>query len=331
MSRDAMKKVRVKLNTVDDTAEIFDKIVSLNITTSGHYCIPICPVADEIPVENVCVTRLSFENPEDQHKILLRLHRQFAHPLEKKFIDLLKDAGSWHEEYKESVMQIYERCDICKQFATTPARPVVALPMDKEFNEMVAIDLKSWRDEVLIKPNEVSTEPVIKNQKLKAGNRIRYGIGESDTWKDAEVLVKLLEVINIGTMLKIKKDGDGGVMSIDLEQTERQHDEEENEEDKTTTGATQDRTTGTTQDETDTPNHAVQETMKNLLCAVTQTKIILNDFSSNIRRDIEIPTLFSSSSRKTYRPTNNEINDEFARECFEHINDVLECSEEFDD
>ena len=35
-----------------DTAQIFDKDIALNLTTSGHYCIPI-DRADKIPVQKV--------------------------------------------------------------------------------------------------------------------------------------------------------------------------------------------------------------------------------------------------------------------------------------
>ena len=38
-----------------------------------------------------------------------------------------------------------ERCDTCKRFQRTPARPVVSLPMATEFNDVVAMDLKVWQ------------------------------------------------------------------------------------------------------------------------------------------------------------------------------------------
>ncbi|CAC5391768.1 unnamed protein product [Mytilus coruscus] len=41
LSRSAMKKAGVKINLENDTAIIMGKKVSLNLTSSGHYCIPI--------------------------------------------------------------------------------------------------------------------------------------------------------------------------------------------------------------------------------------------------------------------------------------------------
>ena len=41
LSRSTMKKASIKMDLETDTAEIFGKEVNLNLTSSGHYCIPI--------------------------------------------------------------------------------------------------------------------------------------------------------------------------------------------------------------------------------------------------------------------------------------------------
>jgi hypothetical protein len=41
LSRSAMKKAGIKMDLENDTAVIMGKEVALNITSSGHYCIPI--------------------------------------------------------------------------------------------------------------------------------------------------------------------------------------------------------------------------------------------------------------------------------------------------
>ena len=52
LSRSAMKTGGVKMDMENDTANIFGKDVFLNLTTSGHYCIPVDRM-EEIPVEEV--------------------------------------------------------------------------------------------------------------------------------------------------------------------------------------------------------------------------------------------------------------------------------------
>ena len=145
LSKDAMKKARVKLDLENDAAEIFGKAVPLDMTSSGHYCVPIRRNAD-IAMEMVCAVNLQTLNEEDRIKTLNKLHRQFAHPHESKLRALLQDAGAWKDSFQETLSRVYEQCNLCKQYKTTPPRPVVSMPMATKFNEKVAMDLKKWDD-----------------------------------------------------------------------------------------------------------------------------------------------------------------------------------------
>ena len=57
----------------------------------------------------------------------------------------MKDADVWREEFKDDIDKLYEKCQICHQFAKTPTRPVVSLPMANKFNDKVVLDLKIWK------------------------------------------------------------------------------------------------------------------------------------------------------------------------------------------
>ena len=72
LSLEAMKKAGVKLDLVNDSAEIFGKHIPLNHTESGHYCTPLNKdvlIAIDIP------SMVSFTC----YKTLSKLHNQFAH------------------------------------------------------------------------------------------------------------------------------------------------------------------------------------------------------------------------------------------------------------
>ena len=56
-----MKKAAIKIDLEIDTATIMGKEVALNLTTSGHYCIPI-DKSEEVPVESVCAVKLDSLN-----------------------------------------------------------------------------------------------------------------------------------------------------------------------------------------------------------------------------------------------------------------------------
>ena len=143
LSRTAMKKASVKMDLENDTATIMGKELALNLTTSGHYCIPIDKTV-EVPVENVCAVNLENLTTQERYKTLLKLHGQFAHPPKKRLASLMKDAGIWKDDYEKDLDQIENRCELCKVYAKTPSRPVVGMPMASKFNEKVAMDLKLW-------------------------------------------------------------------------------------------------------------------------------------------------------------------------------------------
>ena len=116
----------------------------LNLTSSGYYCIPI-DKTEKIPVETVCAVKLDDISENERYKILLKLHRQFAHPSKRKLVALLKDAGVWQADYLEVLTRLEESCELCKSYSKTHPRPVVGLSMAHEFNEKVAMDLKQWK------------------------------------------------------------------------------------------------------------------------------------------------------------------------------------------
>ena len=101
-----MKKAKVKLDLANDVAEVFGRSVNLNFTSAGHYCLPIVPTT--VPAEDVCAVELSTLKPDALHKTLKHLHRQFAHPPDKKLIGLLENAGIWKKEYEDVLRKISE-------------------------------------------------------------------------------------------------------------------------------------------------------------------------------------------------------------------------------
>ena len=148
LSKQAMKKANVKLDLENDTAEIFGKVISLNETTSGHYCVPINEEVDITDVNSVCAVNLG-ENEQIKYKTVVKLHRQFAHPSIERFTALLKDAGVW-KSVQNIVAQIYKNCQLCKVYKKTPVKPAVCMPMATTFNEKVCMDLKKWGDKWIL-------------------------------------------------------------------------------------------------------------------------------------------------------------------------------------
>ena len=143
LSLQGMKRAGIQLQTATDTAVVLGQTVNLSFTSCGHYCLPLIEeeLVDVKTVEEV----LRVSIPEGEKKrMLLKLHRQFAHPSNQKLIELLKNAKCWEKDYACLLEEISKKCDICTRFKKTPSRPIVCLPMAKRFNQIVAMDLKKW-------------------------------------------------------------------------------------------------------------------------------------------------------------------------------------------
>ena len=119
------------------------KNVWLNEAESGHYMIPLIR---EKRVQDVFAINLMELEGNHLERALNKLHAQFGHPRKLKLTGLLKDAKLWSEKFNNILENIETNCQICKRYKKTPARPVVALPMAKEFNDAVCMDLKTWRE-----------------------------------------------------------------------------------------------------------------------------------------------------------------------------------------
>jgi transposase InsO family protein len=139
-SMKALKKMDAEIYYGKDTGRLLGQHVDLHVTSSGHHAVNMLPVC-----ESVNAVDLHKLDEKSRYATLVKLHRQFGHPAQDKFVILLKDAGVWNNQYSEAIMKIYSSCTLCPVFARNPARPVVSMPLAREFNEVVAVDLKYWK------------------------------------------------------------------------------------------------------------------------------------------------------------------------------------------
>ena len=148
LSRSSMKKAHATLDFEKDHLIIFDEIVPLIITESGHYCLPLSRPIDEPytpSTQKVLFTSpLQEGNLDDCRKKILKLHKQFSHPHPDKLKTLIKQAGDATQDMLDMVTDVTKKCDICKRYKRTPPRPVVSFLLATEFNETVALDLKTF-------------------------------------------------------------------------------------------------------------------------------------------------------------------------------------------
>ena len=155
LSRESMRKAKMKLDFSNDTVELADEMIKLDSTDSGHYIVPLTkPVKlmRRIDKDDSVQFTLSVSETNDK-KIAQKLHSQFAHPTSDRLIKLLSNAGhkwSSNENLKKEIRSVTENCETCLRFKKPPPRPVVGLPMATSPNECVAMDLKFFHGQILL-------------------------------------------------------------------------------------------------------------------------------------------------------------------------------------
>ena len=145
LSKDAMKRAFTEIDFVSDTVKMFGVQQNIEITSSGHYALPLNSskhILKQAESKEIKVTLHVDEEKQDQLKIALKLHSQFGHPPRAKLTKLLQRAGRSHDKGLIRALETVEKqCEICVQFAKPSPRPIVGLPHAEQFNEMVALDL----------------------------------------------------------------------------------------------------------------------------------------------------------------------------------------------
>ena len=149
LSRDSMKKAGCHLDFMNDRVTLFDEHISLRLSQSGHYCVPLFQYCNQSVnalrnhVQNVMFSTPSFSTDKDKCiRQVRKLHKQFAHPTPVKLKKLLYDAGVDDKLVMGVVDKVSNECDVCKRFKCPPLRPIVSFPLANDFNETVAVDMK---------------------------------------------------------------------------------------------------------------------------------------------------------------------------------------------
>ena len=153
LSKQAMKKACMNIDLQNDVATAFGKEEKLITTSCGHYCMPLLGDANdgiEKVVKDVLAIDLESAAEKDQMEAMEKLHKQFGHTSKEKFVNFMKDAKAWHDGLEKHLDHIISKCVGCIKKKRNPAKPVVGLPMAREFNEKVAIDLKKWNDKYIL-------------------------------------------------------------------------------------------------------------------------------------------------------------------------------------
>jgi hypothetical protein len=151
LSKTAMKNAKMSLNFQDDSLSAFGQKLPLRVTSNGLYYLPITKpsqLIDSISEQGAdSYIVLKVTECKSNKEIAIKLHRCFGHPSAGRLLRLINSAGeTWsrNESLKREINEVTNNCDVCKVFKKPPPRPRVGLPMASEFQEVVAMEDRSY-------------------------------------------------------------------------------------------------------------------------------------------------------------------------------------------
>ena len=138
LSKKAMKKANMKLDLANDKAEIYGQAVHLQITSTGHYCVPLKETS--VQIKN-CSTVV--EADENIVKVITKLHKQFAHSSANRLKGLLRDAGVLNQTCCKVIDELAPTCSICCKFQKTPLDQLLVFLLQQHLINMFLWTLKN--------------------------------------------------------------------------------------------------------------------------------------------------------------------------------------------
>ena len=142
ISRPTLARADAYIGFRQDELWIGNERIDVIETKSGHLCVPITNRSVKQSVKQVLFSCPLQKDDKSNVSKISKLHKQFAHPTPEKLIDLIRNSGIVDKKIEDTVKEISKNCDICARYKRPPLRPVVAMPLASEFNEVVAMDLK---------------------------------------------------------------------------------------------------------------------------------------------------------------------------------------------
>ena len=142
LSKESLQKAGTVLDLKHDKAEMFDKQVPLELTSSGHYCINVLDdIDDDVEPDDIILIVNGDVDSKENRDTIVKLHKQFGHASAERLKKLLQSAGVQTEKWIDLLKRVVQECDVCVRYKQTPPKPAVSLPMANDFNETVSVDL----------------------------------------------------------------------------------------------------------------------------------------------------------------------------------------------
>ena len=141
-----MRKAGAILNFKNNTINLFGRDMAMTTNAGGHPVIQLeaykCEEDEE--TREALWQVLDSKDRGGNFNTLMKMHKGLGHPGRGSFERMLKSQSGLNQNVKDLVNTIYEQCVTCLTYKKSIPRPHVAVPIARDFNDTLAVDLKIW-------------------------------------------------------------------------------------------------------------------------------------------------------------------------------------------
>ncbi len=145
LSKTSLKRSGAVLDLQNDKAIMFKHPVTLELTSSGHYCVNLLhrdlSYGTEKCSEDEVLIVTENMTTKEKKRVLLKLHKQFGHASVDILEKLLASSGNYDEECIVILKDMVDSCETCVRYSRPKPKPAVGLPLASNCIETVAVDL----------------------------------------------------------------------------------------------------------------------------------------------------------------------------------------------
>ena len=150
LSKEAMGRLGVEIHLGTGQGKVKGRPVKFGgVGEKGHLTLPI-ELRGESKGERIQVLAAETEQAE-LRKHIVGLHRNWAHPSLERALRTLRDRTDFEESHAAMMKEVTGSCAVCKLTSKPRAHPKVAVPLTREANQVVGIDLALIRGSWVLK------------------------------------------------------------------------------------------------------------------------------------------------------------------------------------
>ena len=81
-------------------------------------------------------------------KSIRKIHERLNHKSKENLLHVFANANLMTKEVKETISKVVDQCKVCQKFRKSMPKPLTTLPKCNDFNQVVTLDRKIWKESI---------------------------------------------------------------------------------------------------------------------------------------------------------------------------------------